>query len=112
MVGNIEGCQNTQLKQQMPDGLLCGQGKPDLIKQHCLLLKGSDQFRKNNLSKFTRVTNCHKMASVNNIFKWHEILVPSELQHDREFHSYESQHLRAGEVHLHAGSWSHSWKDK
>lgn len=29
VAGNIEGCQNTQLIQQMPDGLLCGQGKPD-----------------------------------------------------------------------------------
>lgn len=42
----------------------------------------------------------------------YEILVPSELQHKREFHSYESQHLRAGEVPLSAASCSHSGKDK
>lgn len=49
--------------------LLCS-GKTWVIQQCCLLLKGSDQFRKNNLSKFARATNSQKMASVNNFFKW------------------------------------------
>lgn len=77
-------------------------GKTWVIQQCCLLPKGSDQFRKNNLSKFARVTNSQKMASVDNFFKW-LMKFCSPQNCEREFHSCESQHLRAEEVHLHGG---------
>lgn len=51
MDNNIEGCQNTWLKQQMPDGFLGGQGKPDWINNAVFFnRKNSGKFRKNNLS--------------------------------------------------------------
>lgn len=55
----------------MLDGLLCGQGKLDRFNNAVFFYrKNSGKFRENNLSKFVRVTNSQKMASVNNIFQW------------------------------------------
>lgn len=111
MVGNTEGCQNTQLKQQMPDGLLCGQGKLDWSNSSVFFWRVVTNSGKTTCQNLWEWQIPKRWLRVSNIFKWHEILVPSELQHKSGFHSYESQHLGAREVHLHAGNCSHSGKD-
>lgn len=49
VVDDIKQQQDTQLKQQVSDSLLCGQGKPEVIQQCYLLLKVFNQFMKYNL---------------------------------------------------------------
>lgn len=111
MDNNIEGCQNIWLKQQMPDGFLCGQGKPDWFNSAVFLnRKNSGKFRENNLSTLWEWPIPKRwlqaIISFNGLWNSGALRVAAQ----ERVSQLQISAPQSWEVHFHVGSGKDKWK--